>query len=351
MSKPNLTQLRVQSKELLRAVRAGDPDALRRIAPYFPSADAMRLANSQLVVARENGFSSWAKLKLECGDAEPSAARRAIDRYFAAVEAGDAIEVQSILQSTPGFAAARRKGKYGWESALNVAAAGSSLETVRVLVEGGAEVYDVRQGDYPAVMNAFWAKQPEIVDYLLKASQGTEIGGAPPTYGCGIDIVLATRAGWTERVAMHIERDPLAVYRRGCIGETVLHWPAHNGYTEVVELLLDHGAQIEADEIGLYGGKPLHWAAEHAPRCVELLLRRGANPMSRNVMKGDHQGFTPLHMTASQRDECIECAELLLAAGADPEAVDAQNRTPLEVARAYARRAMSDYLAKVTKPH
>jgi ankyrin repeat protein len=43
-----------------------------------------------------------------------------------------------------------------------------------------------------------------------------------------------------------------------------LHWPAHNGFVEIVEVLLDAGAAIDADEINCYGGKPLHWASEHA---------------------------------------------------------------------------------------
>jgi ankyrin repeat protein len=136
---------------------------------------------------------------------------------------------------------------------------------------------------------------------------------------------------------MHVERDPLAVYRRGCIGESVLHWPAHNGHVEVVRYLLDSGALIEADEIGLYGGKPLHWAAEHEPPSVALLLERGANPNARNLKQNEFEGYTPLHMMARQREQELECARLLLAAGADPALKDARGHTPLDVARANGR--------------
>ena len=52
-------------------------------------------------------------------------------------------------------------------------------------------------------------------------------------------------------------------------------WPAHNGHVEIVSIRLDAGADIEADEINCYGGKPLHWASEHEPEAVKLLLDRG----------------------------------------------------------------------------
>ncbi len=145
-------------------------------------------------------------------------------------------------------------------------------------------------------------------------------------------INLAARQGWADLVQRHIEIDRLAVHQRGWIGDSPLHWPAHNGNAEIVGILLDAGADIEADEISAYGGKPLHWASEHEPSTVELLLQRGANVNARNVMKGDFEGFTPLIMNASQKDDCHTVTELLLAAGADIGAVDAKGRTALDLA-------------------
>ncbi|HEX3789268.1 MAG TPA: ankyrin repeat domain-containing protein [Pseudonocardiaceae bacterium] len=57
----NLDQLRKRAKDLHRAVLAGDPDALARIGDRPPA--AFRLACAQLVIAREYGFASWARLK------------------------------------------------------------------------------------------------------------------------------------------------------------------------------------------------------------------------------------------------------------------------------------------------
>ena len=99
-------------------------------------------------------------------------------------------------------------------------------------------------------------------------------------------------------------------------------------------MLLDAGAEIEADEINCYGGKPLHWASEHAPASVRLLLDRGANVNSRNVKAdSDLFGMTPLIMNATQRNDCAEVTEMLLAAGADIAAVDAKRKTAMDHAR------------------
>ena len=68
----NLENQRKQARSLLNAARAGDARALRRLAALRPSGarsstaeDAPRwsLHHAQLVIARELGFTSWAKLK------------------------------------------------------------------------------------------------------------------------------------------------------------------------------------------------------------------------------------------------------------------------------------------------
>ena len=69
---PNLEQQRKRARALLKAARAHEPDALRRFAiapPPFArrsspaTGAAVSLHDAQLVIAREYGFASWAKLK------------------------------------------------------------------------------------------------------------------------------------------------------------------------------------------------------------------------------------------------------------------------------------------------
>jgi uncharacterized protein len=247
---------------------------------------------------------------------------------FAPIEAGDIAGVKMLLEEDPGLAHVRRlgEGNDNGQTPLCVAAVAGHLDIVRLLVDAGARIYELGPF-YPAVEQALWAKQQHVVEYFL----GEAAEKADGTAGLGIDINLAARNGWTDLVQKHIEKDPLAVYARGVIGDLPLHWPAHNGDEQTVALLLDAGAPIEG-AAGLYGGKPLHWAAEHAPGVVKLLLQRGAAVDSRNLDKGEMQGFTPLIMCAKQRDDCAECAELLLAAGADVNARAANGKSALDYA-------------------
>ena len=59
-----LEDLKDQAKALLKAVGATEPDALKRIKPYFDDASSLTLQRAQLVIAREYGFSSWRKAKV-----------------------------------------------------------------------------------------------------------------------------------------------------------------------------------------------------------------------------------------------------------------------------------------------
>jgi len=113
-----------------------------------------------------------------------------------------------------------------------------------------------------------------------------------------------------------------------------LHWAAHNNHAEIVALMLDAGADIEADAIWLYGGKPLQWASEHAPAAVRVLLDRGANVNSRNVNADmEFRERTPLIMNATQKEDCSEVTEMLIAAGADLSARDAHGKTAMDHAK------------------
>jgi hypothetical protein len=61
---PSLEQLKHQAKDLLKASRVLNLQALLRIEQYLPNRAAMAtLSDTQLVIAREYGFASWPKLK------------------------------------------------------------------------------------------------------------------------------------------------------------------------------------------------------------------------------------------------------------------------------------------------
>jgi hypothetical protein len=60
-------RLRKEAKRLLKAVQSGDEAALRRFTQYWPasgpSGEVRNLVRTQLVIARERGYRSWAHLK------------------------------------------------------------------------------------------------------------------------------------------------------------------------------------------------------------------------------------------------------------------------------------------------
>jgi hypothetical protein len=73
--RPSLEQLKKQAKDLLKSHQSGDPDGLRRIQENHPDwhkrlpeelrAASFKLADAQLVIAREYGCASWPKLKTQ----------------------------------------------------------------------------------------------------------------------------------------------------------------------------------------------------------------------------------------------------------------------------------------------
>lgn len=96
-------------------------------------------------------------------------------------------------------------------------------------------------------------------------------------------------------------------------GEYPLNIAAVFGPAELVTVLLDAGADIERpDRNGL---RPLHNAVLSGHKdIVALLLKRGAAVNSR-----DNQGRTPLLGFAASAGSNLGIAQILLAAGADPE--------------------------------
>lgn len=67
--RPDLAQLRHQAKDLLRAVRRGDPAAVAELKKHHPGRiepAGAKLAGAQLALARSYGIASWPRLMLAC---------------------------------------------------------------------------------------------------------------------------------------------------------------------------------------------------------------------------------------------------------------------------------------------
>ncbi len=123
--------------------------------------------------------------------------------------------------------------------------------------------------------------------------------------------------------------------------EPVLYWAASIGNRVLIELLLAHGADINA-QVQPNDFTPLHGAVhmtQHAT--VDFLLARGAD-----VNRQGDRGQTPLHRTVHANEPRL--AKQLLAAGAEANVQDSYGRTPLDWALLYERPAMIELLRTVT---
>src|ERR1035438_1227721 len=93
----DLDQYKTQAKELLKEARAASPEALARLREYGRS-DHVKLADAQFVIARENGFPSWAKFK------EFILFRNAVK----ALDSGDLPRLEALLDDHPSLVRYRR---------------------------------------------------------------------------------------------------------------------------------------------------------------------------------------------------------------------------------------------------
>jgi ankyrin repeat protein len=116
---------------------------------------------------------------------------------------------------------------------------------------------------------------------------------------------------------------------------------------KIARLMLEHGADPN-QSCSRSGQTPLHSQIER-PEVVALLLDHGAK-----IVPEEFHQWTPLHEAAdlgrkdyeSQIPGRLKSAELLLAHGANVNAVDKQGRTPLDLAYEHGDKEMADILIK-----
>ena len=109
---PNLEQYKKQAKDLLKARKSGDPEALRRISQYHARLGKLRgaelqgaafaLADAQCVVAGEHGFESWPKFAKHL--ATPNRESSPVSLWESAKNAvitGDVSTLERLLRENP----------------------------------------------------------------------------------------------------------------------------------------------------------------------------------------------------------------------------------------------------------
>jgi ankyrin repeat protein len=327
--KPSLRQLRNQAKNLLRALYAGEPDAVRRIGESHPrfadssqaeiAAAEIVLADAQFVIARELGFDSWPRLKKHFDSLSRSATnlhRLVIEGNLQAMQEAVAQDPESVNQPN--------------ESGLlplHTAALCHNRHAIDFLLEHGA-IADV-------FACAILGKAPDA-EILLKRKPDLARATTPDGMTA---LQYAARSGHRDvvEILLRYHVDVNALDNRG---QTALMEACHGGpwkfepAEDIIQLLLDHNAQVDLIQAAATGrtdliasildrdgsvidsidaqGKTALFHAAHNNRlaAVKLLVERGAD-----LNRSDAVGTAALHRTSWQCSD--ELIQYLIDHGAD----------------------------------
>ena len=311
-SRANLEHLKNKAKQRLKAMRLENP--------------AARLADAQLAVAREYGFASWRRLKSYV-DALQSHGKQLID----AVREGRTETVRQILDAHPELVNAttdldqllRPSGTFAMRL-IHVAIAENQAEILRLLVERGADLNVRNAGGRLPLHDCFELGHDDFAKMLLDA-------GAVP------DVCAAAAYGMHERLEEILSADS-RLANDLTTGESPLGWSVYGQQPESARILFRHGAIADRAPYNTGAWGPAAMVA--SVLMARVLIEHGANPNWR-----DEKGDTPLHRVIRSRIvlDPAPFIEVLLNAGADATACNAESRTPLDEALAESGRIAETY--------
>ena len=163
------------------------------------------------------------------------------------------------------------------------------------------------------VMQAVYFRRNEVLSILLATN--------PP-----LDLFEAAALGKRERMAMLVAEDPAEVAACSPDGFTPLHLSCFFGHFHCAQLLIRRAADVNAVADNPMAVAPIHSAAagRHLD-IVKLLLDNGACVNARQ-----HGGWTALHAAAMNGDQAM--LDALLEAGADAGLKSDDGRTAADMA-------------------
>ena len=343
--RPNLDQLKRQAKELLRAAREHDTQALARfrVLPAFAGASdaeltraAPALHDAQSVIAREHGFDSWNALREHIED-ETLEFSAAVDQFIEAATSDRPERAERVLALHPGIARA-------------------TLHTALVL--GDSAAVDARLGRDGALATATGGlRNWQPLHYVCYTSLGRSkeredglVATARRLISLGADPNL--RFPWQHHevyrpvlwgAVMTVRSLALAAALLEAGADpndgVTLTLAASAGNTAALDLLLAHGADVN-HPWATDGSAPLYAILQWSQTSdgVRWLLDHGANPDPVFPANGE----TPLHTAAASWD--VSVAAALIARGAEIGRARADGRTAYAVAELHGNRDVADWL-------
>jgi len=222
--RPDLEQLQRQAKELLRAIKAADADAVAELREHHPESidpAAAKLADAELVLARSYGASSWTRLvhAVQLADA---IWRDDLDRVRALITRNAALVHEQVLPGTDG----------NWGPPMTFAANLGRDRIIRLLYDQGA-----RDLEPPAGRAALQGKADTVrLIYDLAGRPSLEKSTlAGPAYTLGVEgttvlLALGARAIGPEGV----DRNTM----EHLLGTDSRNPPAKHG---ILEMYVEHG--------------------------------------------------------------------------------------------------------------
>lgn len=309
-SRPDLDQLRRQARELLRAAKRGDPDAVDRMHAV---SSRLALSTAQLALAREHGFDSWPRMAAEV-ERRRVLDHRDVRRLTSMLARDPSVAVAPLhnwrdhpLGATPlGYVAMLRydTARHQWRDVAGTA------EVARALIAAGAPV-DGSPGDpeTPLITAASYGDAAVARVLLdagadLEARASADAGGVPG----GTALLHAAVFGMTAVVDVlvaagaRVEGVVLAAAAGDVSGHDLaatnpedrvlaLVMAADHQRLEAIDRLVAAGTPVDAVD-ATWGRQALRVAAENGrPGSVRRLLALGANPRLR-----DSSGHTPLDL-------------------------------------------------------
>ncbi|MGC4047826.1 MAG: ankyrin repeat domain-containing protein [Armatimonas sp.] len=367
----DLDQYKTQAKELLKQLRAAQPEALHRLQQHHPeqktlSQDRIQLADAQLLLARENGFPSWTKLR------DYLVFRKAVE----ALDAGNLTQLEKLLAQYPSLIRYQCRVGKGYEqgyfagatllyhvannpprapfppnilditksllrhgagknkaqlkytlglllTSLPASKAGVALPLIDILLEtGGVELdwtapdildsplgegaYEtakalLKRGARMRLKHAAMLGRLDLVRLIVAGGNSLKAEPALPPLSetpgeAKVEMeeafLCACEAGATHVAAFLLDQgiNPISQVNSG---QTGLHYAAHSGHLETVEMLLARDTPLEVRN--MYGATVLGqtvWSALHEPqkahiRILECLMEAGANRNAVTYPTGD----------------------------------------------------------------